>query len=116
MDTIKIKHNVDEERINISFDTQDGSFSFPSVELDIKTDIDFNELLLKLSEFIEIKKSVEFEFIDSMDLLNTSSKINLIKVTLEEIYMNYNSLIQECTNVKGGEEDKDDDELPFLNQ
>ncbi|MGJ1292501.1 MULTISPECIES: hypothetical protein [Sphingobacterium] len=101
MDTIIIKHIIDEEIIKISFDTQDGSLSFPSLELDIKTDIDFNDLLLKLSEFIEIKKSIEFEFNDGKDLLKASSKLNLVKMTLEEIYTSYNNQIhQELENTR----------------
>ena len=113
MSTIIIKHSIQAEKINISFDTQEGSLSFPEVELDIKTDIDFNELLIKLTDFIELNKSIEFEFIDESKLLDNSSKIKLIKETLEEIYKNYNNhIITDNTIEEKVVEDKDDD-LPF---
>lgn len=114
MSTIIIKHNIQEEKINISFDTQEGLLSFPEVDLDIRTDIDFNELLIKLTDFIELNKTIEFEFIDETNLLETSSKIKLIKETLEEIYTKYNThidlddSIEQETIVK----EKDND-LPF---
>lgn len=113
MTTIIIKHNIQTEKINISFDTQDGSLSFPEVEIDIKTDIDFNNLLIKLTEFIELNKSIEYEFIDELNLLQTSSKIKLIKETLEEIYTNYNNhIIIDNTIEEKAVVDKEDD-LPF---
>lgn len=93
MKTIIIKNNIQQDKINISFDTQEGSLSFPEVDLDIKTDIDFNELLIKLTDFIELNKTIEFEFKDDAKLLDTSSKIKLIKETLEEIYNDYNNHI-----------------------
>lgn len=113
METIIIKHNFQQDKIHISFDTKDGSLSFPEVDLDIKTDIDFNNLLIKLTNFIELNKTIEFEFIDDTKLLETSSKIKLIKETLEEIYNNYNChIISDKVIVESVANDVRDD-LPF---
>lgn len=113
METIIIKHNIQQDKINISFDTKDGYLSFPEVDLDIKTDIDFNDLLIKLTDFIELNETIEFEFIDDTKLLETSSKIKLLKETLEEIYNNYNSnIISDKVIVESVSNDVCDD-LPF---
>lgn len=113
METIIIKHNIQQDKIHISFDAKDGSLSFPEVDLDIKTDIDFNNLLIKLTNFIELNKTIEFEFIDDTKLLETSSKIKLIKETLEEIYNNYNChIISDKVIVESVANDVRDD-LPF---
>jgi hypothetical protein len=90
MSTIIIKHIIQEEKITISFDSQEGSLCFPEVYLDITTDIDFNDLLIKLTDFIELNKIIKHEFVDDAKLLNISLKIKLIKETLEEIYKSYN--------------------------
>lgn len=93
MSNIIIKHIVEAEHIQISFDMQDGSLSFPTINLDIKSDIDLNSLLIKLTELVEIKRELETEFEDPTELLTSDSKIKLIGETLEEIYTNFNEKI-----------------------
>lgn len=94
MSNIIIKHIVETEQIRISFDMQDGSLSFPTINLDIKSDIDLNTLLIKLTELIEIRRELEIQFEDPTDLLTSDSKIKLIKETLEEIYAKFNEDIK----------------------
>lgn len=95
MDSVIINHFIEEEKILISFDFQDGSLHFPEIELDIKTDIDFNNLLIKLADLIEQNKSIEANFLDEIGLIESSPKVKLIKETLEEIYSTYNKQIKE---------------------
>lgn len=112
MNSIIVKHIIDVNNININFDFSDGSLSFPSIELNIEDDIDLNSLVLKLTELIEDKRSLEVKFEDNHSLIENNPKIQLIKDTLEEIYTLFNE------HLKGDTEDTleiddDDDDLPF---
>lgn len=95
MKTILVKHIIEESKFSINFDLQDGSISFPTLDLDIKGDVDFKELIIKLLEFIENKREIQIEFEDQKNLQEGNTKITLIKETLSEIYNKYNSQIRE---------------------
>lgn len=94
MGNIIIKHIIEAEQVKISFNLQDGSLPFPAINLDIRSDIDLNSLLIKLTELIEIKKELEVQFEDPTGLSTNDSKIKLIKETLEEIYAKFNEKIK----------------------
>ncbi|MFC3561186.1 hypothetical protein [Pedobacter jamesrossensis] len=118
MSNIVIKHIFETEQILLSFDMQDGSLSFPSINLDIKSDIDLNSLLIKLTEFVEIKRELEIQFEDPNSLLKSDAKIKLIGETLEEIYAKFNEKIkiEEVSDAYSSTEaDVSDDngDLPF---
>lgn len=115
MDSITIKHIIEENKITISFDLADGSLSFPSVELGIVGDIDLNLLVVKLAELIEKKRKLNVDFEDSNSLIDSNPKIKLIKNTLEEIYSKFNSQFEEAENNSQGNQVGfiEDDDLPF---
>lgn len=93
MSNIQITNTIEEQKISISFDLQDGSLSFPIIELSTSGDIELNPLVIKLTEFLELNKKIEILYEDSFSLLENDSKIKLIKETLEDIYNSYNSNI-----------------------
>ena len=116
MDSIIIKHTIEEKKITLTFDMQDGTLSFSTVELNIEGDINLNPLVIKLIELIENNRILEFEFTDTGSLLGANPKINLVKETLEEIYIEFNKIfeISSCDDVAESEDDLSiDDELPF---
>jgi len=93
MTTIIIKNTIEESKILVDFNFQDGLLSFPSVEIDTQGDIDFNSLVLKLTECLEFNRNLEIEFVDEENLAESNSKIGLIKATLNEIYNEFNTSI-----------------------
>lgn len=114
MKPIIIKHIIEETKFTLNFDLQDGSLSFPTLELNIEGDVDLNSLVIKLTEILETNRILQFEFIDSSSFLESSPKLKLIKSTLEEIYVLYNGNFEEKLNTpiaKSTENDPDD--LPF---
>ena len=68
--------------------------SFPSVEINTDGDIDFNSLILKLTELIEYDRQLEVEYVDVELLAESNSKIELVKLTLDEIYNKFNASIE----------------------
>ena len=86
MESIIVKHVIEENKITINFDLLNGSLSFPSIELKIEGDIDLNSLVIKLTELIEDKRTLQLEYEDTKSLLESNPKIQLIISTLEEIY------------------------------
>ena len=101
MENILITNTVLKDKILISFDLQDGNIPFPPFELLTSGDIELNPLVIKLSELLELNKEVEYEYEDSLSLLETDSKIKLVKETLDEIYNSFNSNI----TIENGDED-----------
>ena len=91
MESIIVKHIIEESKITINFDLLNGSLSFPSIELKIEGDIDLNSLVVKLTELIEDKRTLQLEYEDTKSLLESNPKIQLIRSTLEEIYSVFNS-------------------------
>ena len=75
-----------------------GSLSFPSIELKMEGDIDLNSLVVKLSELIEEKKTLELEYEDTKSLLESNTKIQLVRSTLEEIYSVFNNSFDDSEN------------------
>ena len=94
METIIITNTIEQNKILIAFDFQQGELSFPSVEINTEGDVDFNFLVIKLSEILEFNRELEVEFNDSNNLVVENSKIGLIKSTLEEIYEKFNDSIK----------------------
>ncbi|MCT3806714.1 hypothetical protein HZQ57_15990 [Elizabethkingia anophelis] len=91
--TTIITNTVEETKILVNFNLQDGSLTFPSVEINTEGDIDFNSLILKLSELIEQNRQLEVEYVDAELLVESNSKIGLVKTTLDEIYNEFNASI-----------------------
>lgn len=88
--TTIITNTIELTKILVNFNFQDGALSFPSVEINIEGDIDFNSLVVKLTELIEHNKQLEVEYVDPELLVESNSKIALIKTTLDEIYNEFN--------------------------
>ena len=98
MDNILISNAILADKVLISFNLQDGDLSFPTIELHTSGDIELNPLVIKLTEFLEFNRKVEITFEDSLSLLESDSKIILIKKTLDDIYDSFNSNIIEDEN------------------
>lgn len=113
MNPINVKNIIEENKITISFDMGDGSLSFPSIELGIDGDIDLNALVVKLSELIEQKRKLNVDYEDNGSLLDSNSKIILIKNTLAEVYSKFNNLFESPENGQVQAETNTDDDLPF---
>lgn len=109
MNTIIITNTIEEDKLIINFNLQDGTLPFPPFELTTSGDIELNPLVLKLTELVELKREIEFEFIDSSAILKSSAKLTLVHDTLEEIYNSFND------NIKPSEEDSSitDDDFMF---
>lgn len=95
MTTIIITNTIEESKISVDFNFQDGLLSFPTVEINIKGDIELNSLILKLTECIESNRNIKIEFDDEENLAESNSKIGLVKATLIEIYDKFNASIEE---------------------
>lgn len=114
MDSIVIKHIIDESKITINFDLLNGSLSFPTIELKTEGDIDLNSLVIKLTELIVEKRTLEFEYEDANSLLSTNTKIQLIKGTLDEIYSVFNESFNDSENGDAQNQiEQNSDDLPF---
>ena len=98
MESIIVKHIIEESKITINFDLLNGSLSFPSIELKIEGDIDLNSLVVKLTELIEDKRRLQLEYEYTKSLLESNSKIQLIRSTLEEIYSVFNNSFYDTEN------------------
>jgi hypothetical protein len=93
MDDIIITNTIDEDIFYIDFDLNDGSISFPALELSTFGDIELNPLVIKLTELLELNRKIEIKYEDSQSLLESDPKIKLVKETLDEIYDSFNSNI-----------------------
>ena len=93
MDDIIITNIINEDKIYIDFNLQDGSISFPTLELPTSGDIELNPLVIKLTELLELNRKIKIDYDDSQSLLDTDTKIKLVKETLDEIYDSFNSNI-----------------------
>ena len=115
MESIIVKHIIEESKITINFDLLNGSLSFPSIELKIEGDIDLNSLVVKMIELIEEKRTLQLEYEDTKSLLKSNPKIQLIWSTLEEIYSVFSNSFDD--SVKNDEQDQvesySDDGLPI---
>lgn len=115
MNSIIVKHIIDVSKITINFDLLNGSLSFPSIELKIDGDIDLNSLVVKLTELIEEKGTLQLEYEDAYSLLETNPKMQLVKDTLDEIYSVFNESFNELEHSDGQNQVEPDsgDDLPF---
>lgn len=93
MDNIIITNTITTDKISINFNLQDGSFSLTSLDLLTSGDIELNPLVIKLTELIELNKKIEVAYEDTLQLLESDSKIKLVKDTLDDIYESFNSNI-----------------------
>ncbi|WP_289658340.1 hypothetical protein [Flavobacterium panacagri] len=93
MNNIIVSNIIEQDKITINFDPQDGTLSFPSVDLTTNGDIDLNPLILKLTALLELDTKLEIRYVDSLSLLSQDSKIKLIKETLDDIFDSFNSNI-----------------------
>lgn len=109
METILLTHTIEEQKIILNFDMQDGSLSFPSLTINVNGDIDLNSLIIKLTELIELDRELQMIFNDPLTLLESNPKILLIKETLDEIYNQFNKRLEISINT----ELPPNDDLPF---
>jgi hypothetical protein len=93
MENILITNTIIKDKVIIGFDLQDGSLALTTVEIPTTGDIELNPLVIKLTELLELNREVEIDYIDSLSILETDSKIELVKETLDEIYDSFNSNI-----------------------
>jgi len=93
MENIIITNTIQEDEIIIGFNLQDGTVPFPPILMPISGDIELNPLVVKLTELIELKREIEFEYVDENDLIESNSKIKLVTETLDEMYNSFNSII-----------------------
>ncbi|MGE8341712.1 MAG: hypothetical protein ACN6OI_11815 [Flavobacterium sp.] len=90
---IIVSNIIEQNKITINFDPQDGTLSFPSVDLTTTGDIDLNPLILKLTDLLELDNKLEIQYDDKHSLADTDSKIKLVKETLDDIYKSFNQNI-----------------------
>ncbi|MFH6946661.1 hypothetical protein [Flavobacterium sp. FlaQc-50] len=90
MNNILINNIIQEGKVSINFNLQDGSLSFPTVDLLTSGDIELNPLVIKLTELLELHRKIEITYEDALSLLETDSKIKLVKETLDNIYDSFN--------------------------
>ncbi len=93
MESILITNTITQDNVSISFDLQDGSLALTTVEIPTAGDIELNPLVLKLTELLELNREIEIDYADSLSILETDSKIELVRETLDEIYESFNSSI-----------------------
>jgi hypothetical protein len=93
MNNIIVSNIIEQDKITINFDPQDGTLSFPSVDLTITGDIDLNPLILKLTALLELDTNLEIQYIDTLSLVASDSKIKLVQQTLDDIYKSFNQNI-----------------------
>lgn len=93
MENILITNTILQDKVLISFDLLVGDLSFPTIELLTSGDIELNPLVIKLTELLELNREIEITYEDSFSLLETDTKIILVKETLDEIYNSFNSNI-----------------------
>ena len=89
-DKITIVNTISEDKIIVNFNSQTNELAINNIELLIDGDIDFNPLIEILITLIEAKKEIDFSFVDDA-LIDSSSKIKLVKNTMEEIYNRFNN-------------------------
>lgn len=90
---IIVSNIIEQDKITINFDPQDGTLSFPSVNLTTTGDIDLNPLILKLTDLLELDNKLEIQYNDTHSLADIDSKIKLVKETLDDIYKSFNQNI-----------------------
>jgi hypothetical protein len=90
MNNIQINNIIQEDKVSINFNLQDGSLSFPTLDLLTSGDIELNPLIIKLTELLELHRKIEITYEDALSLLETDSKIKLVKETLDDIYNSFN--------------------------
>ncbi|MCL9805534.1 hypothetical protein NAT51_08370 [Flavobacterium amniphilum] len=93
MDNILIANNIEKDKVSIKFNFQDGRLSFPELYLSTSGDIELNPLVIKLTELLELHREIEITYEDPLSLLETDSKIKLVKETLDDIYKSFNIYI-----------------------
>lgn len=92
-DKITIVNTISEDKIIVNFNSQTNELAINNIELLIDGDIDFNPLIEILITLIEAKKEIDFSFVDDTSI-DLSSKIKLVKNTMEEIYNQFNNNLQ----------------------
>jgi len=90
MNNILITNTIEKDKVSINFNLQDGSLSFPVLDLSTSGDIELNPLVIKLTELLELHRKVEISYEDALLLIDTDSKIKLVKETLDDIYNSFN--------------------------
>ncbi|SFC71978.1 hypothetical protein [Flavobacterium phragmitis] len=93
MHNIIVTNTIEQDKVTINFDPQDGTLSFPSVDLTTTADIDLNPLILKLTALLELDTKLEIQYDDVHSLADSDSKIKLVKETLDDIYKSFNQNI-----------------------
>ncbi len=93
MNEIIIINTITENQISVGFNLNDGKVPFPPINIDITGDVDLNNLINEIIKLIELKKKFSVEFVDKNNLVESDKKIELIKETLNDIYLKFNENI-----------------------
>jgi len=94
MNEIIITNSISEKEISVGFNLNDGNVPFPPIVIDISGDIDLNDLVSHILSYLELNRKFQVEYSNPQLLLEKSDKIKLIKETLDEIYIKFNSAIE----------------------
>jgi hypothetical protein len=73
MNNIQINNIIQEDKVSINFNLQDGSLSFPTLDLLTSGDIELNPLIIKLTELLELHRKIEITYEDALSLLEVLS-------------------------------------------
>jgi hypothetical protein len=93
MENIIITNTIEEDKIHINFDLSDGKIPFPPIELSTSGDVELNQLVIKLTELLELNRQVDVKYTASDSLIDSNLKVKLIVDALDEIYNSFNSNI-----------------------
>jgi hypothetical protein len=93
MGNIKVTNTIETDSVNIDFNIDDSTVHYPSIKINIQTDVDLTLLINKLIEFVEINHKLVVKYVDEHGLIESNSKIKLIKETLDEVFVKFNDEI-----------------------
>jgi len=113
MEPIVCKNIIEEKMVKVIFDMNGDTNTIPPVEFGVEGDVDLTNLIIMLSELIKHKRLLNVEYDDTGALLDSSSKITLIKETLDEIYSEFNKQFSIPENEPIQAITDSGDDLPF---
>ncbi|MFW5700314.1 MAG: hypothetical protein ACOCWM_01380 [Cyclobacteriaceae bacterium] len=108
-----IKANNKFENNNLIIEFSGSTIESKSISLSVKDDVNFKPVVDYLITLIPTKEEIESSFNDFTDI-EIFDKLNLIKETLEEIYITYNLALNGSKDDPNDDPDDDpDDDIPF---
>ncbi len=109
---IKVENTFQENNLNIVFIEEDTDDK--TVNIQIENDVNFQELIDLLLQFIHKKEKLDFSF-GEIDEQEGNEKLQLIKDMLQEIYEKFNLGINGVNESQQSEEVglSEADDLPF---